>query len=193
MKTPADKLAKILRVVTLAPLMALVILCILYILRPELFGGALEFGLAVLFLTVFPLLGYPLQPITPYFRKKGREGQRNLAMIFAVVGYIAGCITALCMDAPYGLRFIYFSYLFSGVLLVGCNKICGLRASGHTCGIMGPFALLAVFGQPWALLGAPVLAAACWASLHMKRHTAIQLAAGALVPLIALLPAALLG
>jgi hypothetical protein len=52
------KFAYIIRVLTLAPLMALVMLLILYFRDPSFFGSFAVFILAVIFLVVFPLLAY---------------------------------------------------------------------------------------------------------------------------------------
>lgn len=185
-------LAKAFRVLMVAPVMALVMLLILYIRVPSVFGSPLFFAAAVLFLTVLPLLGYPLQPLFPHFREKGREGQRTLAMIFAVAGYIAGCGLAFFTHAPGGLKVIFLSYLFSGALVVLFNKLLHLRASGHACGVAGPFAILACFGQWASVLGVPILAVVWWSSLKTHRHTAGQLAAGTVIPLAGLLAAVLL-
>lgn len=179
-------ISKIIRILTVAPLMALVMTLTIYFNDPAFFGGTENFILQILFLTVLPLLAYPLQPIIKVFRSKGREGQRTLAMIFAVCGYIAGLISALALHSKESVQIIYISYLLSGVLVVLLNKLFKFRASGHTCGIVGPFALLLYFGQGWGLLGIPVLAAAWWASLKMKRHTASQLIGGMVIPIAAL-------
>lgn len=74
------KLAKIIRIVTVVPVMALVMLSILYGLRPDIFQETSNFILAIIFLTVFPLLAYPLQLLLPKFRNKGREGQRKASL-----------------------------------------------------------------------------------------------------------------
>lgn len=182
----ALSISKIIRVLTVAPIMALVMTLTIYFNNPALFGGTKNFLLLILFLTVLPLLAYPLQPIFKTFRDKGREGQRTLAMIFAVCGYVAGLISALALHSRESVRIIYICYLLSGILVVLANKLFKFRASGHACGIVGPFALLLYFGQQWGFLGIPILAAAWWASIKMKRHTAAQLLGGMLIPLVAL-------
>ena len=127
--------AKTVRILTLAPIMALATLVTIYISDPTLFGEPFLFILAIVFLCVLPLLAYPCQPITPYFKHKGREGQRTLAMIFAVSGYVLGCITNLFLNAPVMLWFVYLIYLISGITIVIFNKAFNLRASAHACGV----------------------------------------------------------
>lgn len=182
-----SKITKLIRVLTVAPVMALTTLCILYVTSPELFGSIYLFILSVIFLFVLPIFAYPLQPLVPYFKDKGREGQRNLAMVFAVCGYVAGCVTNLFFSVPSSLWIIYLDYLISGILVVLINKVFHLRASAHACGIIGPMALLCYFGVIWAIIAGLILYfAAMWASLEMKRHTLPQFIGGAFIPLVVL-------
>lgn len=181
-----EKTAKVIRVLTVPPLMALMALTVLFVRVPQIFQGYVNYILSILYLTVFPLLAYPLQPLIPGFRKKGRVGQRNLAMVFAVLGYVGGCVSALILHAAKSVLIIYIVYLISGLLILICDKVFHYKASGHTCGIAGPFALLVSFGQTCGLFGIPVLAAAWWASLKIKRHTFEQLLGGTVIPVVSL-------
>jgi hypothetical protein len=178
---------KLIRVLTIAPVMALATLCTLFLHDKAIFGETYLFALAVFFLFALPVLAYPCQPITPYFKGKGREGQRNLAMVFAMLGYVAGCVTNLFLNAPASLWLIYLAYLISGALVVVINKVFHLRASAHACGIIGPMALLLYFGVYWAIIpGLTLYLLALWASVEMKRHTWQQFIGGAIIPLSAL-------
>jgi len=181
-----QKLAYFIRVVTVAPIMALVLLVTLFLRAPQVFGNTLSFAATVLFLVVFPILAYPLQPLFPKFRDRGREGQRKLAMVFAVAGYIGGLIFALATNATRDVLVIYIAYLISGSLVGLINKVFHFRASGHACGVAGPFMLLVYFGQPIGYLGILVLAITWLASLDMKRHTWPQLLAGNAIPFVSL-------
>lgn len=180
------KLAYALRVITVAPFMALVMLLILYLRTPQFFGSLAGFLLLVLFLVVLPLLAYPLQPLIKAFKYKGREGQRTLALIFAVAGYLLGCLFAALLGAPRDVWFIYLSYMLSGSFVALFNKVFHFRASGHACGVSGPFMLLVYFGQPIGYIGIAVLALVWAVSLYMKRHTTAQYVVGALIPFAAL-------
>lgn len=177
------KLAYAVRVLTVAPFMALLMLLVLYFCSPGFFGDTATFLLIVLFLVVLPLLAYPLQPLIKPYKDKGRDGQRTLAIIFAVSGYVLGCLSALVFNAPANVFTIYLSYLLSGAGVMLINKLFRFRASGHACGITGPFALLVYFGQSCGyFIGLPVLAAAWLSSLYMKRHTNAQFIVGAIIP-----------
>ena len=177
------KLAFFIRVITVAPFMALVMLLVLYFRDAEFFGDTADFILMVLFLVVLPLLAYPLQPLIKPYKDTGRDGQRTLAIIFAVSGYVLGCICAVVLSAPGNVLTIYVSYLLSGAFVMLINKLLRFNASGHACGITGPFALLVYFGHNSGyLIGLPVLVAAWLSSLYMKRHTNAQFITGAVIP-----------
>lgn len=180
------KAAYVIRIITVAPIMALVLLLILYLRAPQTFGNTLVFVMTVFFLVVLPLLAYPLQPLVKKYKDKGREGQRTLALIFAVAGYIMGFVSALIMNAPSDVLIIYISYMISGLLVAVANKVFHFKASGHACGVTGPFMLLVYFGQTIGFIGLGVLLMAWLASIYMKRHTWAQLLAGTAIPFAAL-------
>ncbi len=187
------RISKLIRILTTPPIMALLALSLLFLRDSTIFGSSMHFILAILFLCVLPLLAYPLQPFIPKFKHKGRDGQRNLAMIFSVCGYLLGAFTTLFLDAPTSLWLIYLAYLISGVLIALVNKVFHKKASGHACGIAGPLSLLVCFGIPSALLlGIPIYFAALWASLEMKRHTLPQFLGGTAIPIAVILTLALL-
>lgn len=181
-----ERSAKTIRTLTVAPIMALVMLLSLYLKDYGLFGDFVNFIMLILFLTIFPLLAYPLQPFIKQYKDKGREGQRTLAMVFAVAGYIGGCLFSLILNAPKSVWVIYISYLISGTLIILFNKLFRLKASGHACGVTGPFVILLYFGQIIGYLGIPILAVVWLASLKMKRHTIWQLIGGTIIPIVAL-------
>ena len=187
-----QRLAKVVRIATVPPVMALMLLVILYITKAEFFGTPLNLVLAIVFLVILPILGYPLQPIVPYFKDKGRDGQRTLAMIMASAGYVLGLISALILPVSDYLLIIYLTYLFSGLLLVLLNKVFKIKASGHACGAAGPIFSLIYFLGPWILFGLLLLAAVFWASLVMKRHDKTELVIGTTVPTYALMLAFLI-
>lgn len=180
------RMAKAIRIMTVAPLMALVMLLLLFLKDAKLYGNPLHFGLLILFLVAFPLLAYPLQPLIPKYKDLGREGQRTLAIFFAVAGYILGCLSAVLMHAPKSVWLIYLSYLLSGALVMLINKLFHFRASGHACGVTGPFAILVLFGEHVGFLGIPILVLVSFSSLLMKRHTIPQLICGTIIPFVAL-------
>lgn len=177
-----QKTAKVIRYIMVAPVMACAALVATFLIRRELIGSAGMLVCSIFFLTALPLLAYPLQPLIPRYRDRAREGQRSLAMLFAVGGYVLGYLFCLAADAPTGLQMIYLDYLLSGMVIFVFNQVLHLKASGHACGVAGPAALLTYFGLPALIPGAILLALAWWASLIMKRHTVWQLLGGSLIP-----------
>lgn len=180
------------RIITVAPIMALATLLILQLCTPAVTGSWLNTALGIVFLSVFPALAYAIQPLIPYFRKKGRDGQRDLAIIMSVVGYIGSTVSSIILDAPDKLKVLFVTYLLSGIIMLLLNKVVKVRSSGHACGVAGPiFYLIFIYG--WiGLSGLPLLALTYWSSLKMKRHTLSELIIGTLIPLAALLISILL-
>ena len=178
------KLAKIIRIITVAPIMALVMLIVIYLNNPLFFGNTVTFILIILFLVILPLAAYPLQPLIKGYKDRGREGQRTLAIIFAVAGYVFGCVFAIIFNSPRNVCIIYFAYLLSGALVMLSSKALHFNASGHACGITGPSTLLVYFGRYCGFIGIPILVIAWVSSIYMKRHTTVQFIAGAIIPLV---------
>ena len=179
-----DSAARIIRVCTLAPLLAAGMLVFLYAAQPETFGALGGLLRQLLFLSLFPLLAYPVQPLSPSFQEKGREGQRHLAMIFAFAGYLLNGIVNICVHPSRELVLIGWVYLLSGVAILLCNRLFRLRASGHAAGVGAVIGLLALTGHPGTLaVTLPLLFLVFWASIAAKRHTLPQLIGGTLIPI----------
>lgn len=179
------RLAKIIRMITLVPIMALVTLIILYRFHSDIFQGVYQYILSIIFLTILPLSAYPLQPFLPNFFEKGREGQRNLAIVMGVLGYLFGIVFTLCYNTTKELLLIYLIYFLSGIGILLFNKVFKIRASGHACGVVGPILILTYFIGRKALISIVVLALVYWSSIKMKRHTVLQLIWGSVIPIFA--------
>ena len=180
-----EKLAKIIRVLTIAPIMALLLLVALRIHDPEAFRGP-HFILAVVFIVILPVLSYPLQRFLPRYRDRGREGQRTLAVWMSNLGYLLGIVSAVCFSAGKKVWVIYLTYFISGGLILFFNNKLKIKASGHACGVTGPVAAGVCMLGPPALFTLPLLALVYWSSLAMRRHTMAELITGTLIPLFAL-------
>ena len=172
------------RRLTVAPVFASVFLVTLLIRKPEIFSGIWQWGYDFLFIALFPLLAYPAQPFLKHFKDKGRQGQRTLAMIFAVAGYILCCACNLIFGSSAGNRMIVLGYLFSDAAIFVFNKAFGLRASGHACGIAGPTMLFVYFGMYiHAFIYVALTALVYCSSLKTGRHTMRELILGTLIPI----------
>ncbi|MDR3209196.1 MAG: hypothetical protein LBT36_01015 [Oscillospiraceae bacterium] len=175
-----DKLCKVIRAVSVPPLAALVMVSALYIFAPGSLGALPQAIALVVFLTVLPVLAYPLQPLIPGFKGTGRAGQRKLAFIACVVGYACGIAFALLTRAPRTVHIIYWTYFLSVALLTVFNAATKWKASGHACGVAGPLIAMIYF------LGARTLPlilayfAVFWASVRIKRHTPLEFILGGL-------------
>lgn len=180
------RLAKAIRILTTAPIFALLLCVLLRLLLPNSFASASHFWLALFFLSGLPLLAYPISVIIPALRRKGRDAQRSLAVAFSVVGYIGGFLVAMLAGGTPTEKCLFGTYLISGVVIAVCT-LCHFKASGHTCGCSGPIAMLSVFVSPWFLLGIPLLTSVFWSSKKLGRHSASQLIVGAVIPVLAML------
>lgn len=178
--------AKIIRILTTAPVLAVLLCTLLYALLPDSFASSAHYLAALGFLAAAPLLAYPISYAIPSLRRKGRDGQRNLAVAFSVAGYIGGFLFALLGGGTTTEKVLFGTYLISGVGIAVCTLL-HFKASGHTCGCSGPIAMLALYANPWFLAGYLLLTPVFWASKKLGRHSSAQLFAGAAIPVLAML------
>lgn len=179
------KLAKIIRVLTVAPLMALIAFILIWIFNKDVLIDYTNLILTILFIVAFPLFSYVLQPFIPKFKNEGRKGQRKLAIIMSVIGYVLGLALALILNLSEGTKMIFICYVMAGTLIFVFSKFTPIKASGHACGVAGPIVYLSYFLGPWSLFGLLILVLVYWCSLYMKRHTFRDLIFGTLIPFIA--------
>lgn len=165
-------LAHAVRIVSVPPVMVGILLILLFTLRHDVFASPAELIASLTGLTFLPILAYPVSVAIPAIRKKGREGQRSLAMYFSTVGYIGVFVYGLVAHVGVGLMHIYAGYLFSVIIILVANKIFKVRVSGHACSVSGPLVYSGYFLGPWGIIvGAACWGLILWASLVMKRHT----------------------
>ena len=184
-KTTKEKLAGVIRIITVPPIMVIGLLLILYFCSPQPFGTLPELLIAILLLGLVPVLAYPSQPLFPRYRQKGREGQRELAFVFTGVGYTIAFLWALLAGVSPAVRTVCAGYFFSALLLTLCNKVLHRRASGHACSAVGPLLFLIYYFGWWLLLPSVVIATLiAWASVTLRRHTPIDLLWGTLCSVV---------
>ena len=136
-----NKIYLTIRKITVAPIIAAVMLTAFYLFTPEIFQSTFMYVLSLFFLGLLPILAYPMQKHIPPYKDKGRDGQRTLAMIFAVSGYVLGIAAGLFAHAPKGTLLIYLEYLLSGMMILLFNKCFHKKISGHACGVFAPICL----------------------------------------------------
>ena len=177
-----NKISKIISVISVAPMVALYVLTALYLHDKNIFGGnALWYGISLFFLTAMPLSAYRLEHVLPAYKNAGREGERKLAFIMCIAGYVLGTIVSFVFHAPLSVKMMFTSYLVSGGILALVNSLIQFKASGHACGVAGPFVVL------FYLLGLKIwyiiltLIPVFWARIRMGRHTLKELVSGAVI------------
>ena len=174
-------IAKTVRVVTIPPLLVSFLFVILYFGRPDFFRGIFDLIAGITFLAIIPTLAYPLQPIIPGFKDKGRKGQRTLAFITSGIGYIGGILYAVISGVSNELLLIFASYFVSVIVLTVFNILLKRKASGHSCGVVGPLIFTVYFlGWGWLIPCVLLAGAVAWSSVALKRHTPNDLLLGGL-------------
>ncbi len=176
--------ARVIRVCTVPPVMAALLILVLHTALPDSLP-AVHMWVALVFLTVLPCLAYPVCALIPKLRRGGRKTQRTAAVIFSVVGYVAGVAWSLWRGGDIE-RMMYFTYLFTGIAIAVCDRYFAFKASGHAGGTAGPIVMLAAAVSPWYAALVLLLAAVWWSSLTLGRHTVRQLAVGSMIPAVGL-------
>lgn len=165
-------LAKIVRVVSVPPVMVAGIVVALARAADTVFRTPAEALLTILFLAAVPLLAYPLSRVLPKVRARGRAGQRDLAFVLSAVGYAGGWLYGYLSHVTPALLAVFTAYLFSVLLLMIFNKLLFIRASGHACSVTGPLLLAAWFIGGWIVPAVAALYVVIfWASVYAGRHT----------------------
>lgn len=176
-----EKFAKIIRTITVPPVLVLLLLLILFFTDDKVLSGGLELALSVLFLMIVPIAAYPLASIIPKYQKKGRQGQRKLGFILSLLGYTTAVVYGFASHVNEELLLVYLTYFVSVIILTVFNKLVKIRASGHACSITGPLILIVYFvGLEFLLPCILVFALIIWSSLLLKRHTPRDLFTGSL-------------
>lgn len=176
------KAAKLLRILTVPPIMALLLVSLLYaFLGKTAFASPIRYFEAVFTLAILPVLSYPLCRLIPSLKKRGRKTERDISIVFSIIGYLMGTLFAVFAGGTRVELILYLTYTMSGALMGILSFALHFRASGHACGAAGPFTMLShqlgIFWSLGFLLLIPVFAS----SIRLKRHTLCELIAGGAV------------
>ena len=167
-----DKIANIIRVATVPPVMALLLIFYLYQHTPN----HKFIGIAALCLVLLPLAAYPVHRLAS--SKNGREGQRRTAFKFTFVSYLLLEIYTAFFCTERILRLVGCTY-FLTVLILTILNLFRIKASGHAA---SSSAVLIFFvylkGSPAILPCLALMTAIFWASIRTGRHTVEQLVLG---------------
>lgn len=186
MKT--ERFALAVRKLTLAPVLAGVMLCVIRFYRAEVFLEDIQFAYSILFLTVFPVLAYPLQKYIPRVREQGRDGQRRLAMVFEFLGCLCECLVNLLLPVSHELKLIGWTYFLAGAILLIVNRVFHIKLSGHAAGAFAVGMFPVLFKIYWcAVPAAVILALVFFSSIWSQRHTLPQLLGGTCIPIVSVI------
>lgn len=155
-----QKFAQAVRILTTPPVFSALMCTLLYVLVPGSFASLGHYLLAIVCLSLLPVLAYPVSYLIPALRRGGRKTQRNLALVFSVLGYLIGFLAAVLDGGAAMEKVVFGTYLISGATLAVCTLL-HFKASGHTCGCSGPIAALSIFINPWFLVGYVLLTPIC--------------------------------
>ena len=181
-----ERFAKIIRALSVPPIMVSVFIFILAFHTEDVFRNASEIVIMIVLLGIVPILAYVLSGIIPAVRKQGREGQRKLAFITNLVGYSIALLWAVLTKVDRELLLICLTYFLSVIILTICNKGVGFRASGHASSFTGPLVFfIYLFGWKVVIPSLIIASLIVWSSIFLKRHTAKELAGGIFVNVIA--------
>ena len=178
--------AKIIRIISVPPVMITFLLVILNTTRPDIFRNNVEVLISIILLGIVPVLAYPFQFLSSSLEDKGRIMQRKLAFIFSLIGYATALLWAILVHTSKELLMICATYFISVVILTFFNKVLKKRASGHACSITGPLVFL-IYLVDWKLIFPCLIIATLifWSSLYLQRHTKTDLFYGVLSSLLA--------
>ena len=179
--------AKIIRIISVPPVMITFLLVILNTTRPDIFRNNVEVLTSIILLGIVPVLAYPFQLLlSSSLEDRGRIMQRKLAFIFSLIGYATALLWAILVHTSKELLMICATYFISVVILTFFNKVLKKRASGHACSITGPLVFL-IYLVDWKLIFPCIIIAMLifWSSLYLQRHTKTDLFYGVLSSLLA--------
>ena len=180
-----DKIAQIVRMITVPPVLILFMLLILFGVFGESFASLSELIMAVVFLSLVPACAYPMAKLRKNTVKDSRETQRNMAFILNLAGYLIALLAGKKMQCSEMMTCVLSSYLLAVLVLTFLNKICKIRASGHACSCTLPYLFLSYWLKGVTVLVCMILyGIEFWASVYLKRHTVSEFLAGSITALV---------
>ena len=120
-------------------------------------------------------VGIPISILYSRLEGAGSHWATPLAVIFPVVGYLAGLCYCMLSRGNHTEYMVYLCYLCSGLLTAFFTKCLGIKSSGHAAGTVGPISVLTLHVSPWFALAYLLLIPVYWSSLKLKRHTLKEL------------------
>lgn len=188
-----EKFAKGIRSITAPPVLITVFILVLAEKSDGTILNGLQCGISIICLGIIPILAYPMQRCMPKYKNEGRKGQRKLAFIFTLTGYVLAWFYGVISKTNEEVMLVYTTFLLAAFLLSLCNAVIKVRASGHMCSVAAPMMLLIYFlGWKAAIPCLLVVCMVSWSSISLKRHSVQELAAGMCIGIVGFLIAAFL-
>ncbi|MBQ3405001.1 MAG: hypothetical protein IJG63_06265 [Oscillospiraceae bacterium] len=179
------RIDRIIRVATVPSIITGLTVLLLYM--PAHVLGIREFIMLEVCLLLIPSLAYPASELIKKSADR-RSRQRNAAMVFSAAGYLIGFIWMLLNPCCHVTKVLLLSYVLSIAALLILNKGLHFKASGHSCALTAPTALLTWQLSPLAVIPCALLIGAAYASsIKLGRHSLAQLLAGSAVSVAAVL------
>ncbi|MCB7318780.1 hypothetical protein [Lacrimispora sp. 210928-DFI.3.58] len=180
-----EKAAKMIRIITVPPFLAFVMLGILYRQLGFIIGTPPDIIVSMGCLTVLPACAYPISQIKSEFRNDQREYQRKMAFIMNLCGYLTAVIYGTVKGVSGALMWIFVSYLTAAIVLTIINRGFRIRASGHACSCVLPYLILCYFFGGKSIAACLILyLIEFWASVYLKRHTISEFLTGSAVAVV---------
>lgn len=177
--------AKIIRIFTAPPVLALILIVLLRLCDDSFFINDAHFWLFAAFLVILPACVYPFTSLIPALKAKGRDFERKVAIAASLTGYVGAFLVAVAAGGTSHEKVLSSTYLMSA-LFTALFTILKIKTSGHTCALSGPVAMLCYCVSPWFAFGYLLLLPVFVSSVKLGRHTPFQLISGALVPIVAM-------
>lgn len=169
----SETTARVIRIITLPPIMALFLIILLKDYFPA--GHTLA---AIELLCGLPLLSYLYWRAAPEQYAQGRTSQRRLAVTFSVVGYVLGLVYCLICGGSKAELLMYLSYVVCGSMIALSSFVFHVKSSGHAAGVAAPVMILALWVNPLYLLGFLLMIPVSISSQRLGRHTSKELLLG---------------
>ncbi len=188
-----SKIAMIIRVATVPPIMIALLLVALFFQQPNIFHNNTDYAVSLITLGICPILVYPVWAAVPKLKATGRDGQRKLAFVGTLIGYAAAFLYGEISGVTPELKLLFRTYFIAVVVLTFFNKALKIKASGHACSVVSP-ALMMIYFQNWLLVSVWVLiiAISFWGSLISEHHKPKELAWGSIICILAFVASCLI-
>lgn len=184
-----EKFAKIIRIITVAPVMSLILCLLLYFNVENCFDLNCLLYVCIALLSIGTSLAYlieriwhPYQKYHPYL--SARMAERELAVKFSFVCYGVLFIIIFCTSQSVLLKQMVLTFFLSVSCLFLFSNISNVNPSGHLCGVVGPVLFLSYAISLYFLFALLLVMFTTWSSLKLKRHTILEVCLGAIIPLV---------